>query len=107
MQDPMNPTPKNPTLDDVLEDRGATYGHFIDQAHCAQQFRQTLQRTLEQNDNYRELSLEEKNLVLEGLGMVLHKVARLANGDPRHVDSYVDIAGYATVTCKYLNGGRS
>jgi len=29
--------------------------------------------------------------------MIAHKIARIINGDPNHLDSWHDIAGYATL----------
>ncbi len=31
------------------------------------------------------------------LEMIAHKIARIINGNPSHVDSWHDIAGYATL----------
>jgi hypothetical protein len=38
----------------------------------------------------------------EGLHMILHKIGRIVNGDPDYVDSWLDIAGYATLVADYL-----
>ena len=34
--------------------------------------------------------------------MILHKVARILNGDPDYVDSWADIAGYAQLVVNIL-----
>ena len=36
--------------------------------------------------------------------MIQHKIARILNGDLRYADSWHDIAGYATLVDKRLNG---
>jgi hypothetical protein len=36
--------------------------------------------------------------------MIAHKLGRIVNGDPNYVDSWVDIAGYATLVAKRLQG---
>lgn len=33
----------------------------------------------------------------EALSMIFSKIARILNGDPDHIDSWHDIAGYATL----------
>jgi hypothetical protein len=40
----------------------------------------------------------------EALTMICHKMARICNGDPDYDDSWRDIAGYATLVVKHLNG---
>ena len=40
----------------------------------------------------------------EALFMVLHKVARIVNGDFNYDDSWRDIAGYATLVANELEG---
>ena len=40
----------------------------------------------------------------EALHMICSKLARIANGDPNHVDSWHDIAGYASLVVKDING---
>jgi len=36
--------------------------------------------------------------------MILHKIARIVNGDPDYTDSWHDIAGYAKLVEDRLNG---
>jgi hypothetical protein len=38
------------------------------------------------------------------LQMIVQKLARIANGDPDHLDSWLDIAGYATLVAERLSG---
>ena len=42
------------------------------------------------------------NVQREALHMICSKLARIANGDPNHVDSWHDIAGYATLVVNDL-----
>jgi hypothetical protein len=42
----------------------------------------------------------------EALEMIAHKIARILNGDPNYVDSWLDIAGYATLVAERLNGNK-
>jgi len=36
--------------------------------------------------------------------MIFSKIARILNGDPNHLDSWTDIAGYATLVADRLQG---
>ena len=38
-----------------------------------------------------------------GLGMIIHKIARILNGGHHHTDTWHDIAGYATLVEKDMN----
>ncbi len=40
----------------------------------------------------------------EAAEMILHKLARLLNGDPNHRDSWADIAGYAELVVRNIDG---
>ncbi len=40
----------------------------------------------------------------EALEMIVHKIARIVNGNPDKVDHWVDIAGYATLVADRLQG---
>lgn len=40
----------------------------------------------------------------ESLEMVMHKIARIINGDPNYADSWHDIAGYAKLVADRLDG---
>jgi hypothetical protein len=41
---------------------------------------------------------------IEALDMIASKIARIVNGNPDHVDSWVDIAGYAQLVADRLQG---
>jgi hypothetical protein len=38
------------------------------------------------------------------LDMIFTKVGRILNGDSNHIDSWIDIAGYATLVADRLQG---
>jgi hypothetical protein len=40
----------------------------------------------------------------EALDMIFHKIGRIVNGDPDYADSWIDIAGYATLVADRLEG---
>lgn len=79
---------------DILDQRGKQYGSFLSHAEITQQFKAILHDSV----SYDEMEADE----LEAIEMILHKIARLINGNPHHVDSWVDIAGYATLVSDRL-----
>lgn len=80
----------------VLADRGKEYGEFHNHAFIAQHFKRIA-----------ALHLAAKSKVLaddqqEAMDMVFHKLARIINGNADNVDSWLDIAGYATLVANRL-----
>lgn len=86
-------------IKDVLAERGARYGDFIGVAAVARNFRHLTGETLERTG--RVLADDQA----EALTMIYSKIGRILNGDPNHVDSWLDIAGYATLVAQRLAGG--
>lgn len=83
-------------VSDTLSARGARYGAFSGQAAISQ----TLKGFMRQSPNWNNLDPD----MAEALDMIQHKIARILNGDPRYADSWHDIAGYAALVDKRLNG---
>lgn len=81
--------------DQILHDRGRTYGKFKDNAETAQE----LKRVMVKRRGWARMSDVQR----EALSMIQHKIARLLNGDPNHIDGWDDIAGYAKLVSKELN----
>lgn len=85
-------------VDKILQERAQSYGTFVSLAKTAQEFKSVL---------YRELGSRNKRLAddqAESLDMILHKIARIINGNADHADSWADIAGYATLVAERLQG---
>lgn len=80
----------------TLNARNERYGTFSVQAAISQ----TLKNFMRQSPNWDSLDPD----MAEALDMIQHKIARILNGDPRYADSWHDIAGYATLVDKRLNG---
>ena len=80
----------------TLKERGNRYGTFESQGKISQSFKETMRDT----DNWDKLTCSQK----ESLEMVVHKIARILNGDPNYADSWHDIAGYATLIDQELTG---
>ena len=83
---------------DTLKERGERYGAFTGHAAVTQQLKRVIR-----------LELAARGKVLaddqqEALDMICHKIGRIINGDPDYADSWHDIAGYASLIDKRLNG---
>ena len=85
-------------LDQVLDDRGQRYGKFIKHAEITQALKRRVAHALD--DCSKSLSSDQQ----EALDMILHKIGRIVNGDPDYADSWIDIAGYATLVADRLRG---
>jgi len=85
-------------IEETLTKRHGTYGYFIYLARVSQRLKKVL---------YNELAARKKDLApdqIEAIEMILHKIARIVNGDADHIDSWHDISGYATLVADRLEG---
>ena len=82
------------SLGSVLQERGSRYGEFINNANVSQD----LKCIMEQSTNWNSMDKDMK----EALHMIAHKISRILEGDPMYDDSWVDIAGYATLVVDRL-----
>jgi len=89
-------SPQN--VDDVLNTRGETYGKFIEGAEIMQMTKRLVYNYIEQRGT--TLAFDQ----LEAIDMIIHKLGRIINGNPDHIDNWVDIAGYATLVADRLKG---
>lgn len=85
-------------VDGILDERQKTHGDFASHAVIAQELKSQIDKSGQ------ELSAVQR----EGLEMILHKVARILNGNADHKDHWDDIAGYATLVSRDLEreGGK-
>ena len=81
-------------VEKTLEERGSRYGEFAKHATISQELKDIVYKYLDPEKN--------ENIHAEALDMIMHKVARILNGDPNYIDSWHDIAGYATLVVKHL-----
>ena len=81
-------------IESTLAERQNQYGDFSDVAHLSQ----GLQSLLSVGSF--------SDVQQEAIQMICSKLARLACGDADHVDSWHDIAGYATLVVKDLESGK-
>ena len=82
------------TVAQVLAERGKRYGEFDNHAKISQQLKAVIFAARSR------CTLDPD--MCEALEMIAHKIARICNGDPRYVDSWTDIAGYATLVARRL-----
>jgi hypothetical protein len=85
-------------VDAILAARGSNYGDFLSHAEVTQQLKNVMMA---------HLIKKQKTLIVdqqESLEMIFHKIGRILNGDPDYVDSWLDIAGYATLVADRLQG---
>lgn len=81
-------------VNEMLAGRESRYGSFQGHAKIAQ----GLKAVMHNAPNWSKLTDVQK----EGLEMIQHKIARILNGDPNYHDSWLDVAGYATLIANRL-----
>jgi hypothetical protein len=75
------------TIEATLAERGARYGNFAEHAVISQD----LQNVMRGTEGWGRLLADQK----QALTVIADKVARMLNGDPRYIDNWHDIIGYA------------
>ena len=75
------------SIEDTLQERGNSYGEFIDNAECAQSIKHAMKRTR----NWGNMGFDNQ----EALDIIASKISRILTGDAEHLDSWHDIQGYA------------
>ena len=78
----------------ILQTREARHGSFETHAELSQWLKHVVREA------GRNKRLEATQA--EALDMILHKIARVMNGDPNYRDHWLDIAGYATLVADRL-----
>lgn len=83
--------------EEILKARRHTHGDFNVNANFCQMLKMMIRNQLEQ-DPTRVITYVQ----LEALDNICQKVARIVTGNPNHVDSWDDIAGYARLASKSI-----
>ena len=83
-------------VDVVLDERGKQYGVFAKHAAITQAMKAIARAAPSWDDCDDDMK--------EAIEMILHKIGRILNGDPKVVDSWVDIAGYSKLVADRLEG---
>ena len=81
-------------IEEVLNQRQATYGSFTKNAEVSQM----LKYFMTQGTNYKQMPVAHR----EALEMIVHKIARIVNGDPNYIDNWVDICGYSQLVIEEI-----
>jgi hypothetical protein len=92
------PEPQETDIDGTLDERAQDYGKFKDGAALMQGIKRLLA------DHARAHNKTFADDQWEALEMIVHKMARIVNGNPDKVDSWTDIAGYAKLVADRLQG---
>ena len=82
-------------IDSTLAEREKTHGCFEEHATISQNLKDSLRVGC-----WDQLSDAQR----EALEMIVHKIARILNGNPNYKDSWHDIAGYSLLIEKQLEG---
>jgi hypothetical protein len=78
----------------TLNDRAAKYGDFRYHAELSVHFKKVMHKGRSWPELYPYMQ--------ESLEMIQHKIARILNGDPTYLDSWVDIIGYTQLVVDRL-----
>jgi hypothetical protein len=85
-------------VDAILNQRATTYGAFKYVAEIAQEIKDIVRVADTNRDEL--LAFDQR----EALDMIASKIGRILGGDSNYVDSWIDIAGYATLVADRLQG---
>ena len=80
-------------INDTLQERAKTHGNFETHANLSQALKNTF------SEFNQSLLTDDQQ---EAIDMILHKIARIGNGNPNIHDHWHDIAGYATLVANRL-----
>lgn len=81
-------------IEKILEERSKTHGVFFDNASTSV----ALKRKMRLTKFWGRLMPDQE----EALDCIMAKVSRILTGNPEHIDSWEDIAGYATLVADRL-----
>jgi len=85
-------------IDAILITRASNYGTFLGLSQVTQRLKGVAHQFAGQNN--KTFAPDQA----EALDLIFTKVGRILNGDPNHIDSWLDIAGYATLVADRLQG---
>jgi len=85
-------------INKTLQERGLKYGAFKDFSEISQNLKDIVYLNLNLDPKMPEIN----NVIVEGIDMICHKLARIANGNPYYLDSWRDLSAYAKLVCDEL-----
>jgi hypothetical protein len=92
------PEPEVSGVGKVLDARAEQYGSFMQSSDTVIRIKSILHNVVARN----EVLLYPDQL--QALDMIATKISRIVHGNPNHLDSWIDIAGYATLVADRLQG---
>jgi hypothetical protein len=92
------PEPEVSKVGKVLDEREAQYGSYMQASDTAVRIKGIMHNAVARNEAH--LYPDQ----LQALDMIATKISRIVNGNPNHTDSWIDIAGYATLVADRLQG---
>jgi transposase-like protein len=92
------PEPEVSGVDKVLDTRAEQYGSFMQSADTVIRIKGIMHNAIARN----EVHLYPDQL--QALDMIATKISRIVHGNPNHLDSWIDIAGYAKLVADRLQG---
>jgi hypothetical protein len=92
------PEPEVSGVGKVLDTRAEQYGSFMQSSDTAIRIKGIMHNAIARN----EVHLFPDQL--QALDMIATKISRIVHGNPNHLDSWTDIAGYATLVADRLQG---
>ena len=90
------PAPEANKVEAILAQRGEDYGDYLRKAVFIQEMKYFMRSSPSWDDMDPDMR--------ESVDMIATKMGRIAYGDPSHLDSWVDIAGYAKLVADRLQG---
>jgi len=82
-------------IKDTIQERSSQYGNYSGQSTISQ----ALKNVMRSSKNWSTLTHDKK----ESLEMIVHKIARIINGNSNNFDSWHDIEGYAALVSNNLD----
>ena len=97
MPDALAPYTATTDVATILAERGKNYGSFVGQALIAERVSKAMECP-----GWDRLAVDQKH----ALRVIADKIARMLNGNPDYIDNWADIAGYATLVVRRLEGAK-
>lgn len=92
------PEPEVSGVGKVLDARAEQYGSFMQSSDTVVRIKSIMHNAVARNNVH--LYPDQ----LQALDMIATKISRIVHGNPNHLDSWIDIAGYATLVADRIQG---
>lgn len=91
----------------TLDEREPRYGNFMGHARVSQLIQEIMITSYELAHPGKKWTIDVSFDQRESLLMISNKLGRIINGDPDYIDTWHDIAGYATLVANRLESDKS